>query len=397
MARAVTNALPDEGSPELTAQVLSACASLGFALAGVTDAAPTAFPTELNDWVHAGKHGEMTWLAEDLDVRADPRLLMPGARSIVMVADRYAPKRAANASGSRAPANAGAPAGIDPNVEPHDDVRGTIAKYAQGLDYHAVMKKRLHTLADALRQRYPGHDFRAFVDTAPVLEREHAARAGLGFIGKHTLLINPSIGSYVLLGGLLTTLRLAPTGDEPPDARPDDEGNRAAPAVLSRCGSCTRCIDACPTSAITPWSVDARRCISYLTIEHRTDIEPSLRAAMGDWLIGCDICQDVCPFNQARDHDHRGDNRDAGRMAGIGGAAGTGRAGGTGGSGSAPGVAIHPAYTPRREALSIAEVMGWTETDRTREFSGAALKRVTLDMLKRNATIVLNNSRRDAD
>src|SRR5262249_20142541 len=140
---------------------------------------------------------------------------------------------------------------------------------------------------DSLRERFPAEQFRAFVDTAPVMEREHAARAGLGWIGKHTLIIHPRLGSYMLLGGVLTTM------DIPAPA--------AQRRVTDHCGTCTRCIDACPTAAITPYSVDATRCISYLTIEHRGEIDPALHEGIGDWLFGCDVCQEVCPHNGGRD------------------------------------------------------------------------------------------------
>ncbi len=340
-------------------QIIAACRSLGFALAGVTSAAASGFADELHAWLASGKHGEMAWLADAPGVRADPTQLLPGARSIIVVADRYASKH------SPRQVAAAPPEAPDPDEHASDcsnAPHGRIARYARGLDYHVVMKRRLHTLADALRTLHPANEFRAFVDTAPMLEREHAARAGLGFIGKHTLLINPALGSYLLLGGLLTTLPLDAVSDASTASVIDDN------ASSQHCGSCTRCIDACPTQAITPYSVDARRCISYLTIEHKGPIDPSLHTPIGDWAFGCDVCQEVCPFNVERG-------------AGVGSPA----------SPTALGAPIHRAYAPTRDSFPLLEVLNWNDPERIREFTGTALKRITLDMLRRNAMIVLNN------
>lgn len=306
---------------------MQACLALGFARAGIAPAAPTSREREFLQWLGAGKHGEMTWLEEYLQERLDPRKLVSGARSVIMVADQYA------ARGETPP----------PEGDPARPV-GRIARYVRGRDYHWVIKKRLHRLADSLRPRYPGHAFRTVVDTAPVLEREHAARAGLGWIGKHTLIIDPKAGSYLLLGGIITTLELEP----PPEQTP----------VADHCGTCTRCIDACPTGAITPHSVDASRCISYLTIEHRGPIDPSLHAAMGEWVFGCDVCQEVCPHNTPR-----------------------------------PGALdrVHEAYRPRQHGLDLLEMLGWSEEERRGAFTVSAMKRAKLEMMKRNALIAAGN------
>lgn len=306
--------------PDLTQQVLARCDALGFALSGVCDARPSDYEAELNDWLAQGKHGSMEWLAKDPAKRADPSQALPGARSIIMVADLYASRETAQS--------------------------GNIAKYARGDDYHKVIKKRLHQLADDLRAEHPDAEFRAFVDTAPVLEREHAARAGLGWIGKHTLLIHPKFGSYLLLGGILTTLKL-----EPPASQ------RTSP---DHCGTCTRCIDACPTDAITPRSVDATRCISYLTIEHREPIDESLRAPTADagYLFGCDICQDVCP-HPPHPPTPSPEQREP-----------------------------NPAYESRHDSFDILDLLGWTEDDRREAFFKSAMKRAKLPMLKRNALLL---------
>jgi epoxyqueuosine reductase len=309
-------------------EIVGLCLGHGFAMAGVADAAPAARREELLAWIGAGKHGTMGYLAEQLEARLDPARVLPDARSVIMVADVYA-------------ARDGAEDAPPPGT-------GRIARYARGRDYHRVMKKRLHRIADALRLRFPGAGFRAFVDTAPMLEREYAARAGLGWVGKNTLLINPRLGSYTLLGGLLTTLEL--------DAAPAPEPNH--------CGTCTRCIDACPTGAISPYSVDGSRCISYLTIERRGPIEAAAFGPVGDWLYGCDVCQEVCPHNSPR---------------------------------SSPTGEVSAEYAPRRSGFDLLEVLGWDEERRRTAFEGSAMKRATLAMMKRNALIVAGNQLRQRD
>ncbi|TVQ31926.1 MAG: tRNA epoxyqueuosine(34) reductase QueG [Phycisphaeraceae bacterium] len=315
-------------------EIVSMCRGMGFALAGVCPAEPSSRARELVAWLEAGRHGTMGWMEQRLEERLDPAAMLPGARSMILVADLYETRREAPAQKPRTPR------------------LGRIARYARGDDYHTVIKKRLHTLCDALRERHPDEQFRAFTDTAPVLEREHASRAGLGWIGKHTLLIHPRLGSYMLLGGALTTLDIDPPAEQQP--------------VQDHCGACTRCIDACPTDAITPYSVDASRCISYLTIEHRERIDPEFHEPIGDWLFGCDICQEVCPHNSPR---HAPGPWDA--------------------------VGANPAYTPRREGFDVLEVLGWSEDDRRAAFTKSSMKRAKLEMMKRNALIVAGNILRE--
>jgi epoxyqueuosine reductase len=312
---------------QLGREVVTLALEQGFALAGIAAASPSKRGRELREWLSAGRHGSMGYMAEHVEARLDPGRILPGARSVLMVADLYAP---------RAQAPEASPAGM-----------GRIARYARGRDYHRVMKRRLHALSDLLASRHAGAAFRAFVDTAPVMEREHASRAGLGWPGKHTLLIHPRLGSFLLLGGVLTTVELAP----PPEQA----------TVMDHCGTCTRCIDACPTQAIRPNQVDATRCISYLTIERRLPIDPALHGAMGDWLYGCDICQEVCPHNSPR-------------AAGV----------------EQP-AAIRPEYAPRAASMPLLEVLGWREEDRRAAFEGSAMKRATLAMMKRNAVIIAGN------
>lgn len=320
--------------------IVDACLAMGFALAGVTPARASERASEVHAWLKAGKHGEMAFMTELLDERLDITRMLPGARSVIMVADRYA-------SGQAAPADEKAA-----NVS-------RVARYARGRDYHTVIKRRLKRLCDRLRELHPGAEFRSFVDTGPVLEREQAARAFAGrgaFIGKHTLLIDPRAGSWLLLGGVASTLDITPEhADEPGRVRTD------------ACGGCTRCIDACPTGAITAFEVDARRCVSYLTLEHAGAVDRSLLAGHGDWLIGCDVCQEVCPFNRER--------------------------------GGGP--SVHPAYAdthPARAELDTMAVLRWSEEDRRRVLSGSAGKRASLEMLRRSAVINAGNfARRTGD
>ena len=301
---------------------------LGFAMIGITKALPSEHVDFLDQWLSDNKHGEMDYLAHHRDVRVDPAQLLEGAQSVICVADRY-------------PHQTDLPAPTP---------AGRIARYAWGDDYHKVLKKRLMQLADTLREQYPDQQFRVAVDTAPIPEREHAKNAGLGWIGKHALLIHPDQGSWFALGVIVTTLPITPTVDKP---MPD------------HCGSCTRCIDACPTNCITPYQLDASRCISYLTLEHRSEISSDLQQQMGNWLAGCDICQEVCPHNRPRP--------------------------------SIDNAPHHQRYTPRppAPALNLLDVLNWTAVDRQQAFIGSALKRMKLEMVKRNAVIAAGNYLKD--
>jgi len=316
--------------------IQAACNRLGFAVSGACALRPSTLAEQYREWLRAGKHGTMDYLARNTDLRADPERLLPGARSVIMVADLYhARGNEAGPSGEDSPVSSAGPA-------------GKIARYARGRDYHKVIKKRLHTLHDELRASHQSAEFRAFVDTAPLMEREIGQLAGMGWIGKHTLLIHPRVGSFILLGGILTTLEIA-----------------SSPSPVSdHCGTCTRCIDACPTQAISPYSVDASRCISYLTIENRGTIDHQFHEAMGDWLYGCDICQEICPHNSPRPRE-----ADVGEM--------------------------NPEYTPRRDSLPLLEVLQWTSDDRQNTLAGTAMTRATLEMMKRNAVVVAGNAIRN--
>ncbi|MDY7110064.1 MAG: tRNA epoxyqueuosine(34) reductase QueG [Planctomycetota bacterium] len=310
--------------PDIADWILQRCRELGFARAGIARAEPTRYEKELRAWLAAGRQGEMTYLKRHEELLVDPARLVPGAKSIICAGDRYW------GEGTEGPRDSGA--------------EGRIARYARGEDYHIVMKRRLHVLCDELRDRHPREVFRVCVDTAPLLEREHAQRAGLGAVGKHTLLIERSVGSWLLLGEIVTTLELEPSRPAKPDP----------------CGSCTRCIDACPTGAITPWSVDATKCISYLTIEHRSPVDEHLLPGVGNWIFGCDICQEVCPHNQPTQRSREAE--------------------------------VHEAYVPRRAGFDLLGVLNWTESDRRVVFTRSAMKRSKLAMMKRNALIAAGNT-----
>lgn len=225
---------------------------------------PAVTPTgvaRLAKWLMDGFAGEMSYIARRQQAYEHPAAILESVKSLVMLATVYGPPRDASPS-------AGA---------------GRIARYARGTDYHDLLHKRMDMLGERIRHHLPGARFRGVVDTAPLLEREFAQIAGLGWVGKNTMLLNRGLGSYFFLSALLIDQELA----------------YDAPFVEDFCGSCRACLDACPTEAfVAPYVLDSRRCISYLTIELRTAIPTELRPKVGDWLFGCDICQEVCPWNQ---------------------------------------------------------------------------------------------------
>jgi epoxyqueuosine reductase len=243
----------------LAAGVKQRAADLGFLACGITDPSPPPHGDRLDQWLARGYAGTMRYLHRQAKRRKDPRLILPRARAVVVVLDNY----------------------YQPETEA-ERRPPRIARYARGEDYHHVTLGRLDQLGSYLREL--GAQFaRPFTDAGPVPERELAQRAGLGWIGKNTMLIRPESGSYFFIGSVFTDLSL-----------PFD-----SPFELDRCGSCTRCLDACPTQALVePRVLDATRCISYLTIEHKGPIPESLAAQFEGYAFGCDICNDVCPWNQ---------------------------------------------------------------------------------------------------
>lgn len=310
----------------MTAEVIERLHLAGFALVGICDARASDHGSELRAWLEAGCHGTMSYMADHVAARLDPRVMVPGARSIICVADRHHDGR---------------------RERTDEGWRGRLARYARGGDYHELIRSRLEPLAQEWRQRHDPHRFRVCVDTAPIMEREHAMRAGLGRIGKHTLLIAEGLGSWLSLGEIVTTFPL--------------RSHRASPAAASDdpCGSCTRCIDACPTGAIEPWRVDATRCLSYLTIEHPSAVPSELEREAGDWLFGCDDCQEVCPHNQPTRRSRR--------------------------------AGISKGYEPRVGSFDLLEVLGWTETDYEAAAATGVLRRASREMWKRSAIAILGN------
>ncbi len=265
------------GSRGLRERIQAHARALGFEQVGFAPAEAPANLEAFKAWLERGWHGEMSYMARADAVRrrTSPPEALPGCRSIVVVSLRYMGR------GPQPDEDPGLPIAVR-DASAASPLHGIVAGYAAGPDYHGVFEARLSELARFVEDLAPQTKTRSYVDYGPVLERDHAQRAGLGWIGKNTMLIDPGLGSYLLLGELLTTL------DLPPDP----------PFTADRCGTCTRCIKACPTDAIRgPRLLDARRCISYLTIELRGPIPVSLRPALGRRVFGCDICQEVCPWN----------------------------------------------------------------------------------------------------
>ena len=239
-------------------------AALGFAATGIARLDRNAHAAEIDRWLADGHAGTMTYLHRQAEKRKDPRLVMPEARSAVVTLTNYYHGTPPHGGGAPSP--------------------GKVAQYAWSSDYHDVLGARLEQLAGAIRELVPGATTRCYVDAGPVPERELAQLAGLGWVGKNMMLIHPGIGSFTFIGVVLTSAEL----------------DADLPFEADRCGTCRRCLDACPTQAFArPRDLDARACISYLTIEHRAEFTDAERAQVGggDWLFGCDVCQDVCPWN----------------------------------------------------------------------------------------------------
>lgn len=303
--------------------VLDLAAGQGFELCGIASAAALERAGYYREWLAAGHAANMRYLHDHVDLRTSAGALLPGARSVIVCGLNY-----------HQPATP---------LPPGDGQRGRVAMYAWGDDYHRVIKDKLFALADALHQRI-GEPFetKVCVDTAPLVEREYAARAGIGWLAKNTMVLNQHLGSYFFLGEIVTTLEL------PPDS----------PAI-DHCGTCRRCLDACPTGAFpAPYRMDASRCISYLTIECRDpELPAELQAAMGDWVFGCDVCQQVCPYNREPPTTRE------------------------------PRFAIRaPGPAPR-----LVDLLTWSDEAYRDVLRGSALKRAKPEMLRRNAQVAQRN------
>jgi epoxyqueuosine reductase len=317
--------------PRATASLLKSWAlEAGFDRAGVAQLDPLEHGEALVRWLDRGDQAGMEYLGRRMEARLDPSQIFPEARSVLCVALQYHPLY--REDGERQP-------------EPKGDLWRRVARYARGKDYHEVMGERLRALEDRVREAFPGCVTRRYVDTGPVLERELAARAGLGAVGKNTMLLHPEGGSWFLLGELFLSLDLAP--DQP---------------LADLCGSCTLCLDACPTGALPePYRLDSNRCISYWTIEHRGPLPPEARRMVGGWVFGCDVCQEVCPWN------------------------------------AEPAGAVHPAVHPEMELppergeLTLARLLRLPREEYVERFRGSPMKRAKLEGLQRNAAVAMGN------
>ncbi|HKV25927.1 MAG TPA: tRNA epoxyqueuosine(34) reductase QueG [Candidatus Acidoferrum sp.] len=338
-----------------TTWIVEQAKRLGFDLCGVVRAEKFPELQRAEEWLARGYAGEMKYLADER--RAEPARAMEGVRSAVVCGLNYK-----SALPRTAEAVKSAP----------DEMRGWISRYAWGRDYHEVMREKLQRLAETLDAECEAvHESRVYVDTGPVNERILAKHAGLGWIGKNTLLLNAKMGSWFFLGVILTTMELAPSLG----------AAEAPPADL--CGTCTRCLEACPTEAfVEPYVMDARRCISYLTIEYRGSIAADLREGMGPHVFGCDICQDVCPWNRrAPVTDAEEFQPRTIRIGARSASTGAERA-------DDEGEESESLFLPRLEWLA-----GMTEEEFRAAFRGSPIKRAKWRGLVRNACIALGNSR----
>ena len=298
---------------------------LGFDQVGITDTCLADHETYLLNWLHTGMHGEMEYMQKHGSKRTHPAQLLPGTTRIISVRMNYLP-----------------PSARDPFEVLEDSDTAYISRYALGRDYHKVMRKRLQKLADRIEGKVGEFGYRAFVDSAPVLEKALAEKAGLGWIGKHTNLLSERAGSWFFLGELFTNLPLTINQHQ-----------------QNHCGTCQACIDVCPTQAIVaPYQLDARKCISYLTIENKSSIPVEYRKAMGNRIYGCDDCQLVCPWNKfsktapLNDFEKRHD----------------------------------------LDSPSLLELFAWTEEEFMRYTEGSAIRRIGYEQWLRNVAVALGNA-----
>ncbi len=309
---------------EIAFAIKQRAAEMGFAACGIAPAVPSETHSHLLDWLLNGYNASMRWMARDdaVEKRGDIEKVLPGARSIVCVALHYR------------------------TDEKWDEAKhGKVARYARGMDYHEVLTARLRELQAWIQERWPCNG-RVYVDTGPLLEREIARRAGIGWVGKNTMLMSRELGSYFLLGEIVLDLEL----------------EHDAPHAAQFCGSCTRCLDACPTQAfIQPFVLDSNKCISFHTIENREAPPRELREAFGEWVFGCDICQEVCPWNS-----------------------------------KSPIRSSEPELWQRENFPELGEFLTMPQDEFSRRLKGSPLKRPKRRGMKRNALTALQNRKRQA-
>ena len=304
-------------------QIRNWAVEVGFDRAGIASLSASSYSEELRGWLERGEHAEMAYMSRRIELRLDPRDIMPSARSVVCVALQYSP--------------------LQGDLCEEGDLWPRVARYAHGTDYHDLMKARLEELAGRVRDAFPDCATRSYVDTGPVLERELAVRAGLGAFGKNTMLLNEESGSWLLLGELFLSLELEPDV-----------------AVTDLCGSCTQCLEACPTGALpSAYRLDANRCISYWTIEYRGILPREIRSQLGGWVFGCDLCQEACPWN--------GDTLSV----------------------------DHPEMRlpSHRAELTLSDLLRIDREQYVERFRGSPMKRAKQAGLQRNAAVAMGNSK----
>ncbi len=315
-----------EAPADLPAKIRRWARELGFADAGIAELTLDADVAHLKSWLAAGLHGQMAFLGREVDKRAHPGGLMPGTLSVISVRLEYKPQAAV----------------AEAVLADHE--AAYISRYALGRDYHKLVRSRLLKLGSRLAAEIGPHGFRVLADSAPALEKALARNARLGWIGKNTLVLNRKAGSWFFLGELYTDLALPP---------------EATPITANHCGSCTACLDVCPTKAfLGPYRLDARKCISYLTIEHRGAFPVELRALMGNRIFGCDDCQLVCPWNRYAQ------------------------------------TTLEPDFAPRHglDAARLVDLFGWDESTWLRRTEGMALRRLDHARWLRNIAVALGNA-----
>ncbi len=321
----MTQAIDSTQAVTLAGQIRDWARELGFQQVGISDIDLSAHEAYLEKWLAAGYHGDMQWMARHGRKRTRPEELVPGTCRVLSVRMDYLPK------------------GADPERVLASPERAYISRYTLGRDYHKLLRRRLAQLAKRIADEAGGGSYRAFVDSAPVLERALAERAGLGWIAKNTMLINEQAGSWFFLGEIYTDLPL-----------PVDNARTS-----KHCGSCRACLDICPTDAFTgPFQLDARRCISYLTIEHKGSIDPALRPLMGNRIFGCDDCQLVCPWNKFAQHSGETD------------------------------------FAPRHglDDSDLVSLFLWDEATYAARTEGSALRRIGHERWLRNIAVALGNA-----